>query len=121
VTLTESVRGRDVVDRCVLCGCGHLYLEKDFNGWVGGAIVVAAIVASGIAWARNVFVAVGILAGAALLDLGVWLVARERTRCYRCEAVYRGGRPNPEHGRYELGTAGHFATDYDEQRGLHQK
>jgi hypothetical protein len=121
VAMTESVRDRNVVDRCVLCGCGHLYIEKDFNSWVGGAIVVAAIVASGIAWARNVTVSIGILAGAALLDLAVWLVARERTRCYKCEAVYRHAAPNPAHERYELGMAGRFASDYDEQRELHQK
>jgi hypothetical protein len=121
VTIGESVLGRNTVDRCVLCGCGHLYIEKDFNSWVGGAVVVLAIVASGIAWARNVLVSIGILAGAAVLDLAVWLVARERTRCYRCETVYRGGAPNPAHERYELGLAGRFASDYDEQRELHQK
>ena len=105
----------------MVCGCGHLYIEKDFNGYVGGAIVIAAIVGSGIAWARSVALSIEILAGAALLDLAVWLVARERTRCYRCETVYRGASPNPAHGRYELGLAGRFADDYDEQRELHQK
>lgn len=119
--VTESVAARNLVDRCVVCGCGHLYIEKDFNGYLGGAIVLAAIVGSGIAWARNVAVSIAILAGAALLDLAVWLVARERTRCYRCETVYRKTAPNPAHGRYELGLAGRFASDYDEQRELHQK
>jgi hypothetical protein len=121
VTITESVATKNIVDRCTICGCGHLYIEKDFNGYLGGAIVLAAIVGSGIAWARNVAIAIAILAGAALLDLAVWLVARERTRCYRCETIYRKAAPNPAHGRYELGLAGRFADDYDEQRELHQK
>ena len=121
VSLSESVADRNVVDRCVLCGCGHLYIEKDFNGYVGFAIIVAAIVGSGILWARNVYLAVGVLGVAALVDLAFWLVSRERTVCYRCVATYRRTALNPSHDRYELGTAGRFADDYDEQRGLHQK
>ncbi len=120
VDLTESVRARNTVDRCVLCGCGHLYIEKDFNGVLGCAIIVAAVVGSAVFWARNVVVAVGILAAAALADLAFWIVARERTVCYKCVAVYLGAAPNTAHGRYELGTAGRFAADFDEQRKLHQ-
>jgi hypothetical protein len=119
--MSESIADRNVVDRCVLCGCGHLYIEKDFNGYVGFAIIVAAIVGSGILWARNVYLAVGVLGIAALVDLGFWLVSRERTVCYRCVATYRRTALNPSHDRYELGTAGRFADDYDEQRGIHQK
>ncbi len=121
VEMTDSIATRNVVDRCVFCGCGHLYIEKDFNGYVGFGIIVAAIVGSGILWARNVYLAVGVLGLAALVDLAFWIVSRERTVCYRCVATYRGTTPNPAHDRYELGTAGRFADDYDEQRELHQK
>jgi hypothetical protein len=121
VSLSESVSLRNVVDRCVLCGCGHLYIEKDFNGYAGLGIILAAIIGSGIFWARNVYIAVGILGAAALVDLVFWLVSRERTVCYRCVATYRGSLRNAAHERYELGTAGRFADDYDEQRELHQK
>jgi hypothetical protein len=121
VEMTESVSARNIVDRCVLCGCGHLYIEKDFNGYVGFGIIVAAIVGSGVFWARNVYVAVGVLGVAALVDLVFWIFSRERTVCYRCVATYRRSGLNPAHERYELGTAGRFADDYDEQRGLHQK
>ena len=121
VTLTESVRSQNLVDRCVLCGCGHLYLEKDFNGYVGFGIIVAAVVGSAVLWARNVYLSVSVLGAAALVDLVFWVVSRERAVCYRCVATYRGAAPNPAHERYELGTAGRFADDYDEQRQLHQK
>lgn len=121
VRMTESILAENRVDRCVLCGCGHLYIEKDFNGYVGFALIAAAVTASAVAWARNVFVAVGILAAAALVDLAFWLLARERTVCYRCVAAYRGAAPNPQHGRYELGIAGRFADDFDEQRRRHQE
>jgi hypothetical protein len=121
VSMTGSISESNVVDRCVLCGCGHLYIEKDFNGYVGFGIIVAAIVISGIFWARNVYLSVAVLGVAALVDLAVWVVSRERTVCYRCVATYRRSAPNPDHERYELGTAGRFADDYDEQRELHQK
>lgn len=121
VTLTDSIRSSNVVDRCVLCGCGHLYLEKDFNGYIGFGIIVAAIVGSAVLWARNVYLSVAVLGAAALVDLVFWVISRERTVCYRCVATYRRTAPNPAHERYELGIAGRFADDYDEQRELHQK
>ena len=121
VALTDSIRSRNVVDQCVLCGCGHLYLEKDFNGYLGFGIIVAAIAGSAVLWARNVYLSVAVLGLAALVDLGFWLFSRERTVCYRCVATYRRMAPNPVHERYELGTAGRFADDYDEQRKLHQR
>jgi len=121
VRISESVRDGNVVDRCVLCGCGHLYIEKDVNGYLGLAVIVVAILVSLLLWARNVYASVGVLGAAALLDWVVWNFARERTVCYRCVARYRGARPNPAHGRYGLGIAGRFADDYDEQRRLHQK
>lgn len=120
VRLTPSAAEKNVVDRCALCGCGHLYIEKDFNGYVGFAIVAGAIVASAVLWARNVFWSVGVLAAAALVDLVVWLFSKERAVCYKCVAQYRGAARNPEHERYELGTAGRFVDDYDEERRRHQ-
>jgi hypothetical protein len=121
VRLSASILEKNVVDQCALCGCGHLYLEKDVNGVLGFAVIVAAIVLSGIFWARNVYLSVGILGAAALLDLVVWLLARERAVCYKCVAVYRKAAPNSALERYDLGVAGRFADDYDEQRELRSK
>lgn len=120
VTLTESVRERNVVDRCVLCGSGHLYIEKDFNGYVGFGILLLAVVGSFVAWPYSWEVSTGILGVAALADMVVWKASRDRTICYRCQAAYRGADANPAHKPYDLGTAGRFADDYDEQQGRHQ-
>src|SRR6185436_12116728 len=116
VSMSEEIAERNIVDRCILCGCGHLYIEKDFNGYIGFGVIVGAIVGSAVFWARDITLAIGILGVAALVDLAFWLVSRERTVCYRCVATYRRTAPNPVHERYELGTAGRFADDYDEQR-----
>jgi hypothetical protein len=122
VHLSASILEKNVVDRCALCGCGHLYLEKDFNGTVGFGLIVLAVAGSAVAWGfREVALALGILAGAALVDLAFWIGCRDRAVCYKCAASYRGAAPNPAHGRYDLGTAGRFADDFDAQRELHQK
>jgi len=121
VRMTAEVSARNRVDQCVLCGCGHFYIEKDVNGYIGFAVIVAAIVGSGILWARNVYLAVGVLGVAALVDLTFWIFSHERTVCYKCVATYRGAAANPAHERYDLGMAGRFADDYDEQRKLHKE
>ena len=47
-------------------------------------------------------------------------MSKERAVCYKCVAQYRGAVPHPDHERYELGTAGRFTDDYDEERRRHQ-
>jgi hypothetical protein len=121
VRLSASIVEKNVVDQCALCGCGHLYLEKDVNGYLGFAVIVAAVIGSAIWWASNVLISLGILGAAALIDCCVWLVARERAVCYQCVASYRKISPNPAIERYDLGVAGRFADDYDEQRELRSK
>jgi hypothetical protein len=113
--VSDSVRG-GVVDVCALCGCGHFYVEKDFNAWLGGAIMLAAV--GGFVWAQSwsILAAFGFLAAAALLDLAMYVVCPLRTICYKCLAVYRGARPNPSHRAYDLGIAGRFADDFEGRR-----
>ena len=117
---SASIRERNLVDVCAVCECGYFYVEKDFNGYLGGAILLAAIVGSGLLWATNVFAAIGLLVGATFLDAIFWFVVGERTICYRCLAVYRGCAKNPRHGPYELGTAGRFTDDYEEEKARHE-
>ena len=69
---------------------GHLYLEKDVNGWIGLSVIVVSIVGSAIAWAYNVYVAVSILGAAALLDLVVWLVAGPLTKTRKVRRIKKG-------------------------------
>jgi hypothetical protein len=103
------------VDQCLLCGCGYLYLEKDFNGWVGLGVILAAV--GGFLWLveTSMFLAMGILLGAAAIDFGVYRLVPHRTICYQCCAAYRGTRDNPAHGGYELGIAGRFTDDYENE------
>lgn len=101
---------------CALCGCGYFYVEKDFNAWLGGAIMIAAV--AGFLWAQswNILVGFAFLGAAALLDFVMYLVCPLRTICYKCLAVYRGAPPNASHKTYDLGIAARFADDYEERR-----
>ena len=113
-----SVEGRradsGAVKMCFACGCGHLYVEKDFSRTVGCLVIVVAA-ALFLAFSQSQG-AIFILLGAALVDAVVyWLVGR-RTICYRCLAEYRGFPLNPEHGAYELGVASRYSDD-DRKKG----
>lgn len=116
VTVGAAIRDRRVVDICAICGSGYFYIEKDFNGWVGLGIMAVAI--GGFLWVigTNWFVAMGFLAGAAILDFVAYAFAGRRTVCYQCLAAYHGTAENPSHGTYDPGLAGRFADDYEEQR-----
>jgi hypothetical protein len=121
VTMTESLTAKRIVDRCVFCASGYFYVEKNFNRWVGLGVLTAAIL--GFLWTItfNWFVAIGILLGAALLDMIAYAFAGDRTICYQCLAEYTGVVRNPDHGPYDLGTAGRFTDDYEHQREVHRK
>ncbi|MBI4564641.1 MAG: hypothetical protein HY716_08135 [Planctomycetes bacterium] len=113
---SDAVRRENRLDLCPVCGSGYFYREKDFNSWVGGAVIVAAIVGFLLLADRNILAALGILLGAALLDFLVYWIVPFRYVCYRCLATIRGAAPNASIGPYDLGVAGRFADDYEEQR-----
>ena len=51
----------------------------------------------------------GILAGAALIDLVLYLAIGKVTVCYRCRAEYRKARINPAHEPFDLAPAEKYA------------
>jgi hypothetical protein len=114
---SPAVRERNELDVCPVCGSGYFYREKDFNAWAGGAVILASIVGFLVMADRNIAIALGILLAAAALDLIVFAVVRHRYMCYQCLASMHGAKKNPAIAPYDLGTAGRFADDYDEERG----
>ena len=116
VTLSETLKNENKVDVCALCGCGYFYLEKDFPAWLGAGIMLAGVIGFLIMTFHNIAIALGILLGVGVLDFIVYQFIPLRTICYQCLAMYRGNVRNPDHGGYELGTAGRFTDDYEEQR-----
>lgn len=115
--VTETVRSGSGLDVCPVCGKAYFYREKDFNGWIGGAILLAAAVGFLVMADRNLWIAMGFLAAAALLDLAVYLLVPFRYVCYSCLASFHGAPEIPAIGGYDLGVAGRFADDYEAERG----
>jgi hypothetical protein len=86
---------RPAVEVCPLCGCRHLYRQRDFNRALGCLLV--AVGAALVPWTYGLSLAV-----LALLD--VWLYRRLRPAvvCYRCDTVFRDARPGPRQGDFDL-------------------
>ena len=106
LSLTEALRSQGQVDRCPVCGCPHLYFQKDFNQKLGlGIVALAGVVGL-------VFVAIDrpvgfylALLSAVLLDALLYLILPRVTICYACRAEFRGFALHPENGPFDLKVA----------------
>jgi uncharacterized protein (DUF983 family) len=106
LSITERMRSDGVVDQCVICGLERLYTQKDFNRTLGASIFVGAAIVSLILYGYNHVVAAFLVLGAAAaVDYLLYKALAEVTICYRCHTQYRGVKPNPENGEFELGLA----------------
>lgn len=113
---TPALRSENRLDQCPVCSMGYFYREKDFNAWVGGAVILVAIVGFLVMAPRNLWIAMSFLATAALLDWIVYRIVPFRFVCYNCLASFHGAREDPKIGLYDLGTAGRFTDDYEQER-----
>ena len=85
----------DRVEFCPLCGCRHLYRQRDINRALGCALVLVG--AALVPWTFGLS-----LLACGLVDL--WLLRRLRLAvvCYRCDTVYRDAVPLPRQGDFDL-------------------
>jgi rubredoxin len=83
------------VDMCPLCGCRHLYRQKDVNRALGCALV--AVGAALVPWTFGLS-----LLAFGLVDLWLYRRLAEAVVCYRCDTVYRDARPLPRQTPFDL-------------------
>jgi len=83
------------VDVCPLCGCRHLYPQRDFNRALGCTLV--AIGAALVPWTFGLS-----LLAFGLVDLWLYRRLEEVVVCYRCDTVYRDARPLPRQTEFDL-------------------
>ena len=103
VFMNDSILEADIVTTCAACGHDALYVQKDFNRWVGITIVGIGIAVSVFFFARREPVlAMAALGATALVDFCVYFLVGEVTVCYSCHAIHRGFRRNPEHEPFDL-------------------
>ncbi|HEX3554253.1 MAG TPA: hypothetical protein VIA62_13585 [Thermoanaerobaculia bacterium] len=90
---TDAPDGR--VETCPLCGCRHLYRQRDFNRALGcGLVVVGALL---VPWTFGLSLAV-----CGLIDLWLYRRLKDVVVCYRCDTVYRDARPAPRQSEVDL-------------------
>jgi hypothetical protein len=80
---------------CPVCGCRHLYRQRDFNRMLGcGLVAVGALL---VPWTYGLS-----LIALSLLDLWLYRRLAEAVVCYRCDTVYRDARPDGRQGEFDL-------------------
>ena len=104
--ITERMRSDNVVDRCAVCDCNKVYVQKDFNRALGVSIFVAGAVVSLVLYGFDlVWQAFAVLLGCALADALLYKQLPDVTICYKCYAQYRQFAPSPDNQPFELGLA----------------
>lgn len=83
------------VDACPLCGCDHLYRQRDFNRGLGCLLVVIGAVF--VPWTYGLSLVV-----LSLVDLVLYYRLSEAVVCYRCDTVYRDALPQPRQTEFDL-------------------
>jgi len=83
------------VEVCPLCGCRHLYRQRDFNRGLGCLLVVAG--AALVPWTFGLSLPVF-----GLVDLWLYRRLKDAVVCYRCDTVYRDAVPGPRQGDFDL-------------------
>ena len=115
--ISPAVQNDTAVDRCPVCRGGDFYIRKDFDPTFGVVFVATAAVISAIFyWYRHVFIAYGILAAAALIDLIIYGRLKDVTVCYRCHSEFRGKYPRTARG-FDLHTADVLEQEYERRIG----
>lgn len=85
----------ETVTSCIVCGCRHLYRQRDVNRALGCLVVVIAIIFAPWTWGLSLLVA-------AAIDFWLWFRLKERPVCYRCDTVYREAMPTERQKEFDL-------------------
>ena len=111
----EGAAGPEGLERCVFCGNGAFFLQKDFDQRLGCLIMAVSLaVALFAGWRLGWIYFTPVLLATVLVD---WIVAariRPVTICYRCDAEYRDLPVSPRHKGYDP----HVAERYAEKKTL---
>ena len=98
----DTIRHEKRVGTCAVCGCGELFVRKDFPQRLGMLIVVVFGLTAIYYFRTSVITAWLVLATALLIDLLIYFVVGKVTVCYACRAEYRGCETNAAHEGFDL-------------------
>jgi len=107
--ITEPMRRQNMVDRCAVCECNTVYVQKDFNRALGVSIFLAgALLFLLCAWKNRLVEGTLVWAVFVVADALLYKYLPDVTICYKCYAQYRGVTPNADNRPFELGLAEKF-------------
>ena len=100
------MRRDNVVDRCAICNCNKVYVQKDFNRTLGVSIFAAgALLFLICAWFNRLVEGTLVWAAFVVADWVLYKHLPDVTICYKCHSQYRRLAPNPDTQPFELGLA----------------
>ena len=106
VRATDRMRRENIVERCALCDCPQVYVQKDFNRALGVSIFAAgAVLFLLFAWKNRLVEGTLVWAAFVVADALLYKLLPDVTICYKCHAQYRQFTPNPTNAVFELGLA----------------
>src|SRR5437667_7198129 len=89
--ISERMRRDNVVDRCAVCDCHKVYVQKDFNRTLGISIFAAGATLFLIcAWFNRLVEGTLVWAVFVVADALLYKFLPDVTICYKCHAQYRG-------------------------------
>jgi hypothetical protein len=107
--ITDRMRRDNVVERCAVCDCHKVYIQKDFNRTLGVSIFAAgAVLFLFFAWKNRLVEGTLMWAVFAVADGLLYKFLPDVTICYKCHAQYRDFTTNPDNQPFELGLAEKF-------------
>lgn len=83
------------VEACPLCGCSHLYRQRDFNRALGCLLVLVGALL--VPWTFGLSLP---LFG--LIDLWLYRRLKDAVVCYRCDTSFRDAVPTARQGEFDL-------------------
>lgn len=112
----RPVRAADVEGgqphKCLVCGCGDLWRQKDFPQGLGLLMVALGAILSTIAWFQYMpRTALGVLLAFALIDVLLYTFMPDVLVCYRCKARYAKAALDDAHPRFNLETAERYRQE----------
>ncbi len=117
LSVSESLRADQGVDRCPVCDGADFYARKDFDPKIGLTVVIIGIaISAGFYWFKRDLIAYSILAAATLIDLIVYQRLTEVSVCYRCHTEFRGAYPRTAPA-FDLHTADVLEQEYERKIG----
>ena len=115
--ISHAMREQNVVDRCALCECPNVYMQKDFNRTFGIVLfLLAAAVSCWLYFYNKVWQAFAVLLGAATIDFLLYRILPNVIICYRCHSQYRAFAVDAKYQPFELGLAEKYDPK-DKQQG----